>query len=141
MPMEWGAITKEAYNQAKNKVGKREKYSVCLIHRFGRTERAEMKSWTFGKLANVPEGSKGILLNMAAELKAFNLDDLDMDAYLAWAENMLARWKISAKLSEDGYLTQVLFNELGNKATSGKSKKQLAVDELKSLYSAIFSYV
>ena len=100
-----------------------------------------MKSWTFGKLANVPEGSKGILLNMAAELKAFNLDDLDMDAYLTWAENMLARWKISAKLSEDGYLTQVLFNELGNKATSAKSKKQLAVDELKALYSAIFSYV
>lgn len=139
--MEWGAITEEAYNQAKNKVGKREKYSVCLIHRCGRTERVEMKSWTFGKLANVPEGSKGRLLNMAAELKAFNLDDLDMDAYLAWAENMLARWKISAKLSEDGYLTQVLFNELGNKATSAKSKKQLAVDELKSLYSAVFNYV
>ena len=64
-----------------------------------------------------------------------------MEAYLAWAENMLARWKISATLSEDGYLTQVLFNELGNKATSAKSKKQLAVDELKSLYSAVFEYV
>ena len=140
-PLDWGELTEEIYNRAKKAVGKRKKYSVCLVTKDEFDCYSELKSWKFGKLAHVPEGSKGKLLNMAAELKSFNLDDLNMNAYLAWAEHMLSRWKISAKLSEDGYLTPVLFNELGNKATSTKSKKQFAEEELESLYSAMFEYV
>ena len=140
-PLDWGKLTEEIYNRAKKAVGKRKKYSVCLVTKDEFDCYSELKSWKFGKLAHVPEGSKGKLLNMAAELKSFNLDDLDMNAYLTWAEHMLSRWKISAKLSEDGYLTPVLFNELGNKATSTKSKKQFAEEELESLYSAMFEYV
>ena len=85
VPIEWGAITEEAYNQAKNKVGKREKYSVCLIHRCGRTERVEMKSWTSVSWRTFQKAAREDFSTWAAELKAFNLDDLDMDAYLAWA--------------------------------------------------------
>ena len=140
-PLDWGKLTEEIYNRAKKAVGKRKKYSVCLVTKDEFDCYSELKSWKFGKLAHVPEGSKGKLLNMASELKSFNLDDLDMNAYLTWAEHMLSRWKISAKLSEDGYLTPVLFNELGNKATSTKSKKQFAEEELESLYSAMFEYV
>lgn len=63
-----------------------------------------LRSWNEGKLSGYPDGCRGILLNGAAELESFDLSNLDMDAYLRWAESILATWKIGARLKDDGVL-------------------------------------
>lgn len=62
---------------------------------------APLKIWKPTALTGYPS-TTGRVLNSKAELDAFDLSQVDEDAYTDWAEQLLAGWKITADLPEIG---------------------------------------
>ena len=75
----------------------------------------------------------GIVLNTAQELREFDMNELDIDAYVRWAEQLLKQWKVTANLEEVGLVEcddTVIPKEVKVRVT----KKSKAIDDIYELY-------
>lgn len=94
-----------------------------------------LKSWREGSLTGYTS-NHGKILNTARELQEFDMSEIDVDAYVTWAENLLAGWKVSADIPEIG-MKSIDDTVREKKTASSKrpTKKQVARDIVKWLYS------
>lgn len=63
-----------------------------------------LKVWKPTKLTGYPS-TTGRLLNSRESLTSFDLSEIDEGAYVAWAEQFLDRWKVTADLPEIGMVS------------------------------------
>lgn len=96
---------------------------------------AELKAWKRGKLSGFPTSPRGVLLDSMADLDAFDMSRLDMDAYLEWAESVLSTWKIGGSFDSEGNLTSEGIDLELAKAGSG----QLMGQTIEGLYESVFA--
>lgn len=98
----------------------------------------ELKVWAESILTGYPTDARGKILNAAKDLWSFDLADLDMDAYLEWAESMLSVWKIGARLDfSTGTLIMEETGDIFDKSQSKPTKKMLALTDISELYRGV----
>lgn len=102
-------------------------------------EITELRAWSQSdSIAGYPNGCKVTALNSAKSLEEFNMDRLDVDAYIKWAEQLLASWKVTANIPAIG---MALFNDTSLQKAAGTgriTKRDRAIHLLEQLY---MSYV
>ena len=88
--------------------------------------------WREGSLTNYTS-NRGLTLPTSKDLDEFDLDLLDLDAYVAWAENILATWKVTADIPAIGMTSRD--DTVVVTATKKRSnKKTRAADTVRWLY-------
>ena len=91
-----------------------------------------IKVWKPGKMTGYPS-NRGAVLNTTESLEGFNLDDLDMDAYLEWAESLLDTWKVTADIPDIGVSSHddtVSVKKEGETKKSGKKQSRDKAEKL-----------
>lgn len=73
------------------------------------------------------------VLNMADEVKHFNKNRLDVDAYQRWAENLLQSWKVTADMPDVGMVS------VDDAVVAGKEKKSDDAAEVETLKGWLFT--
>lgn len=93
----------------------------------------EIKAWSHGdKLTGYPSRI-GRSLNTADELESLDLNDLDLDAYIAWAEDLLSGWKITADIPDVGMIS-IDDTVVENKSKKRMTKAETQIEMLKNIY-------
>lgn len=98
-------------------------------------EYVPLKVWRESSLTNYTS-NYGRVLNSVEELNSFSLEDLDLDAYVRWSENLLDGWKKTADFPDIGLTARddtVVVKKTGKKRVT---KKQRAIDLVHWLYTA-----
>lgn len=90
-----------------------------------------LKVWKSNK---VPYTSNtGLLLNTRASLQDFDMNLLDLEPYVRWAEQILARWKVTADLPEIG-MVKCDDTVLISQAKKRMTKADREIEKLAELY-------
>lgn len=63
-----------------------------------------VESWKESTLTGYTSNT-GVVLNTAESLEEFDLTKIDLEAYLRWAEQLLAGWKVTADIPEIGLVS------------------------------------
>lgn len=113
---------------------------LCLAYKPAGGEQWRMlETWHESRVTGYPEGVSVAILNGGDELWDFDLDRLDMDGYLRWAESMLRQWKVGADL-KDGILTPITFDDaLTPKKASRATKHDTAIGKLAAAYATVLA--
>lgn len=94
-----------------------------------------ISTWKVGVLSGYPENPKGVILNMREDLENFDVDEIDLDQYLDWAENVLATWKISGDIPEIGSYS--IDDTIKPKAKRKLTIREKAISKVSEIYESI----
>lgn len=84
------------------------------------------------KVTHYPS-TTGITLNTAQELRDFDMNELDIDAYVRWTEQLLKQWKVTANLEEVG-LVECDDTVIPKEVKIRSTKKSRAIEDIYELY-------
>lgn len=106
---------------------------TTLLYKTHKGEWDAVKLWKPSKKLSGYPTSIGVTLNTFEELHEFDYSQIDVDAYVMWAEELLKLWKISADIPE---LNMVKVDDTVIKVEKKvrKTKEAVEVDKLRVLY-------
>lgn len=91
-----------------------------------------IKDWRVTKIPGYT-ADKVQLLNNEADLANFDMSTLDLNAYLAWSEQLLQGWKITADIP-DLNMTQCDDTVIAKSTHTRLTKKDIELQKIRSLY-------
>lgn len=105
---------------------------ICLVGD-SIDELTPIKLWKdSAKVTHYPS-TTGITLNTAQELRDFDMNELDIDAYVRWTEQLLKQWKVTANLEEVG-LVECDDTVIPKEVKIRSTKKSRAIEDIYELY-------
>ena len=105
---------------------------ICLVGE-SIDDLIPIKLWKDSENVTHYPSRTGVVLNTAQELREFDMNELDIDAYVRWAEQLLKQWKVTANLDEVGLVEcddTVIPKEVKVRVT----KKSRAIEDIYELY-------
>ena len=105
---------------------------ICLVGE-SIDDLIPIKLWKDSENVTHYPSRTGVILNTAQELREFDMNELDIDAYVRWAEQLLKQWKVTANLDEVGLMEcddTVIPKEVKVRTT----KKSRAIEDIYELY-------
>jgi hypothetical protein len=105
---------------------------ICLVGE-SIDDLIPIKLWKDSENVTHYPSRTGVVLNTAQELREFDMNELDIDAYVRWAEQLLKQWKVTANLDEVGLMEcddTVIPKEVKVRIT----KKSRAIEDIYELY-------
>lgn len=125
------AIPSEELDEARFNELWKESGAKNLAVRIG-DEYVMIKKWSPGALSGYTSDN-GAILNTAQSLIDFDMENLDLNAYLRWSEQLLAGWKITADIPEIGLTDQddtVVPGQGGSKRITKKERAAMMIERL-----------
>lgn len=110
---------------------------LCIVDDTKQECRA-ISRWSKGKITGF-NGEKVIVVDKRQDLLDFDMEQLDIDAYVQWAEDFLKTWKVTANIEELN-MTKSPYDMVDEKVKR-LSKKDLSQNILIDMYESIYESI